>query len=142
MTIPEPADQAGHRHRRGSRGGRPPAFDPTAYRQRNVVERSINRLKQWRGIATRFHKESPLLPGQPDPGQHPHLAPHLTIHQSRPSPPGPPRPRRGRRSGWRTGRRRAGRCCGAPSSRAWWRRARARPTPALPVAAFPCRAGR
>lgn len=58
VTIPEPADQAGHRHRRGSRGGRPPAFDPTAYRQRNVVERSINRLKQWRGIATRFHKKA------------------------------------------------------------------------------------
>ncbi len=57
-TIPEPADQAGHRHRRGSRGGRPPAFDRTAYRQRNVVERCINRLKQWRGIATRFHKKA------------------------------------------------------------------------------------
>ncbi|WP_420831549.1 transposase [Amycolatopsis lexingtonensis] len=26
-VIPEPADQAGHRKRRGSRGGRPPAFD-------------------------------------------------------------------------------------------------------------------
>lgn len=58
VTIPEPADQVGHRRRRGSRGGRPPAFDRTAYRQRNVVERSINRLKQWRGIATRFHKKA------------------------------------------------------------------------------------
>jgi hypothetical protein len=26
-TIPEPADQIGHRQRRGAAGGRPPAFD-------------------------------------------------------------------------------------------------------------------
>jgi transposase len=40
----------------GHRGGRPPAFDPNSYRRRNVVERCINRLKQWRGIATRYDK--------------------------------------------------------------------------------------
>jgi transposase len=28
------------------------------YRQRNVVERCVNRLKQWRGIATRFDKRA------------------------------------------------------------------------------------
>jgi transposase len=28
------------------------------YRQRNVVERCVNRLKQWRGIATRFEKRA------------------------------------------------------------------------------------
>src|SRR5438874_2499759 len=33
-TIPEPADQVKNRLRRGSRGGRPPAFDPVAYKQR------------------------------------------------------------------------------------------------------------
>ncbi|WP_425544525.1 IS5 family transposase, partial [Actinomadura kijaniata] len=53
-TIPERADQQAGRRRRGSRGGRPPVFDPAAYRRRNVVERCINRLKQWRGIATRY----------------------------------------------------------------------------------------
>lgn len=52
-VIPVPADQPGHRLRRGSRGGRPPAFDREAYKQRNTAERCINRLKQWRGIATR-----------------------------------------------------------------------------------------
>jgi transposase len=31
-------------------------FDPALYRRRNVVERCIGRLKQWRGIATRFDK--------------------------------------------------------------------------------------
>jgi transposase len=33
-----------------------PAVDPNTYRRRNVVERCINRLKQWRGIATRYDK--------------------------------------------------------------------------------------
>jgi transposase len=35
-----------------------PAFDQTAYRERNVVERLINRLKQWRRIATRYEKRA------------------------------------------------------------------------------------
>ena len=52
--IPEPADQQGHRKRRGSRGGRPPAFDADAYKGRNVIERRFCHLKQWRGIATRY----------------------------------------------------------------------------------------
>ncbi|MFD3441885.1 IS5 family transposase [Streptomyces sp. NPDC058685] len=55
-VIPVPADQRGHRLRQGSLGGRPPAFDREAYKQRNTVERCINRLKQWRGIATRYEK--------------------------------------------------------------------------------------
>ncbi|WP_331725992.1 transposase [Streptomyces sp. NBC_01012] len=58
-TIPERSDQVRNRLRRGSRGGRagrPPAFDKQRYRQRNVVERCFNRLKQWRGIASRYDK--------------------------------------------------------------------------------------
>jgi Transposase and inactivated derivatives len=55
-TIPERADQVRNRLRRGSRGGRPPAFDKQVYKRRNVVERCFNRLKQWRGIATRYDK--------------------------------------------------------------------------------------
>ncbi|WP_239770728.1 IS5 family transposase [Streptomyces sp. CL12-4] len=55
-TIPERSDQIRNRLRRGSRGGRPPAFDKQFYKQRNVVERCFNRLKQWRGIATRYDK--------------------------------------------------------------------------------------
>ncbi|QRP50522.1 transposase [Amycolatopsis sp. FDAARGOS 1241] len=51
-VIPEPADQIGHRKRRGSRGGQPPAFDSAGYRGRNVVERHFNLLKHWRGLAT------------------------------------------------------------------------------------------
>ncbi len=55
-TIPERADQTANRHRRGSRGGRPTGFDRTIYRHRNVVERCFGRLKQWRGLATRYDK--------------------------------------------------------------------------------------
>lgn len=57
-TIPERSDQQALRARRGSRGGRPPNFDPQMYRHRNVVERCFNRLKQWRGIATRYDKKA------------------------------------------------------------------------------------
>ena len=54
-TIPERRDQ---RERRARRPGRPLAFDPETYRRRNVVERCVNRLKQWRGLATRFEKRA------------------------------------------------------------------------------------
>ncbi|MFC9949142.1 IS5 family transposase [Streptomyces prasinus] len=55
-VIPQPSDQVGHRLRRGRDGGRPPAFDAETYKQRNAVERCINRLKQWRGLAMRTDK--------------------------------------------------------------------------------------
>lgn len=55
-TIPERSDQVARRAAKGSRGGRPPAFNPAIYRQRNSIERGFNRLKHWRGIATRFDK--------------------------------------------------------------------------------------
>jgi putative transposase len=53
-VIPELADQLGHRKNRGSRGGRPVNFDADRYRGRNVVERGFNRIKNWRGLATRY----------------------------------------------------------------------------------------
>ena len=55
-VIPEPSDQVAHRKRRGSRGGRPPAFDAEDYKRRNVIERNFNVVKQWRGLATRYDK--------------------------------------------------------------------------------------
>jgi transposase len=57
-VIPEPSDQIRHRRNRGSAGGRPPAFDATRYRDRNVVERAFNQLKAWRGLATRYDKHA------------------------------------------------------------------------------------
>jgi transposase len=59
-VIPERADQQANRRHRGQAGGRPPAFDREAYKQRNTVERCINRLKQWRGIATRYEKTATI----------------------------------------------------------------------------------
>ncbi|MEU3529320.1 IS5 family transposase [Streptomyces sp. NPDC038707] len=55
-VIPQPSGQVRHRLRRGRTGGRPPAFDVEMYKQRNTVERCINRLKQWRGLASRSDK--------------------------------------------------------------------------------------
>jgi transposase len=52
-VIPERAD---HRRHRAHRPGRPPGFDAAAYKRRNVVERCVNRLKQFRAIATRYDK--------------------------------------------------------------------------------------
>jgi len=55
-TIPERQDQIDRRKAKGSAGGRPPTFDAGLYGLRNTVERGFNRLKQWRGIATRYDK--------------------------------------------------------------------------------------
>ena len=52
-VIPERADQQSHRLRRGSQGGRPVSYDRERYKDRNVIERSYEQLKQWRGLATR-----------------------------------------------------------------------------------------
>ena len=58
--IPQPIDQAADRKRLGRLGGRPPAFDREAYKQRNTVERCINKLEQWRGLATRYDKAATI----------------------------------------------------------------------------------
>jgi transposase len=56
FTSPERIDQIRRRRAKGSRGGRPPGFDPELYAERNVVERCFNRLKQFRALATRYAK--------------------------------------------------------------------------------------
>lgn len=59
-AIPERVDQVARRAAKGSAGGRPPDFDKQLYKQRNVVERCFNRLKQWRDLATRYAKRASI----------------------------------------------------------------------------------
>ena len=54
-TIPERKAQ---RERRPGGPGRRPGFDREAYRRRNVGERCVGRLKQWRSVATRYEKRA------------------------------------------------------------------------------------
>ncbi len=46
-VIPTKADEAPY-----------PTFDRAAHRERNLVERAINRLKHWRRVATRDEKRT------------------------------------------------------------------------------------
>jgi transposase len=55
-VIPEKEDQKTNRQRKGSSGGRPVTYDKEAHKRRNVVERSFNTMKQWRGLATHDDK--------------------------------------------------------------------------------------
>jgi len=56
--IPERRDQRAQRQQKGSRGGRPCRYSRAAYRERSWIERLINRLKQYRRIATRYDKRA------------------------------------------------------------------------------------
>ena len=55
-VIPVKDDQKANRRKRGSAGGRPPAFDAERYKDRNTVERAFNKLKAFRAVATRYDK--------------------------------------------------------------------------------------
>lgn len=62
-VIPIKEDQAAARARRGSQGGRPSAFDKMRYRDRNTVERSVNKLRATRAVATRYDKRDYIYRG-------------------------------------------------------------------------------
>jgi transposase len=57
-VIPERKDQRKQRQAKGYQGGRPPRFDREVYRLRNWAERCVNRLKQFRRVATRYEKRA------------------------------------------------------------------------------------
>jgi len=65
-VIAEPADQTANRRRRGSAGGRPPGFDPVAYRLRNTTERCVNKIKGHRAVAMRTDKRAYVYDGTVD----------------------------------------------------------------------------
>jgi transposase len=64
-TIPLKADQLAARQRRGT-GGRLPDFDRHKYKQRNVVERAVNKLRGTRAVATRYDKRDFVYRGTID----------------------------------------------------------------------------
>ena len=65
-TIAEPTDQIKARKAKGVSGGRPPAFETEIYKQRNTVERAINRLRAQRAVATRYDKRDYIFRGTID----------------------------------------------------------------------------
>ncbi len=65
-TIPEPANQIAGRGARGRKGGRPPTFDAELYKQRNTVERTFNKLRGTRAVATRYDKRDFVYRGTID----------------------------------------------------------------------------
>ncbi len=54
--CPEREDTRRARLSRGRGGGRPTQFDVELYKERNGVERGINRMKDFRALATRYEK--------------------------------------------------------------------------------------
>lgn len=55
-VIPEKTDQQANRKKKGSAGGRPVTYDKERYKQCNTVERCFQKIKTWRGLATRYDK--------------------------------------------------------------------------------------
>lgn len=62
-TIPERRDQRTHRRNRGGAGGRPAGFNRELYARRNEVERTVNALKDFRAVATRYDKRAYVFQG-------------------------------------------------------------------------------
>ncbi len=56
-------DQHNARLRKGARGGRPPSFDKVHYRDRNTVERAVNKLRAHRAVGTRYDKRDYIYRG-------------------------------------------------------------------------------
>lgn len=56
VVIPQKSNELTARKRKGTKGGRSPAFDAATYKGRNVVDRHFGLAKQWLGIATRYDK--------------------------------------------------------------------------------------
>ncbi len=65
-TIPVPSNQVAGRLAKGSQGGRPPTPDAEMYKQRNTVERAINKIRTARAVATRYDKREFVYKGTID----------------------------------------------------------------------------
>lgn len=56
-------DQHTARLNKGARGGRPLSFDTIHYRDRNTVERAVNKLRAHRAVGTRYDKRDYMYRG-------------------------------------------------------------------------------
>ena len=74
-VIPEKKDQIASRKRRISKGGRPPAFDAGAYRNRNFVERSFAYVKAMARVSDEIRQARYHLPGGSRDQRDPDMAP-------------------------------------------------------------------
>jgi putative transposase len=74
-TIPERSDQREYRASRGSKGGRPPTFDPACYAQRNTIERGFGRLKTVARYRLPLRQVRLGLPRRDPPSRHPAIPP-------------------------------------------------------------------
>jgi len=64
-VIPLRSDQQVTRDRHGKHR-RVPSFDAVSYRERNVVERAVNKLRATRAVATRYDKRDYMYRGTVD----------------------------------------------------------------------------
>lgn len=62
-VVLEPCDQRAQCHRRASCRDRPVTYDPATYRDRNTVQRSFNRIEQWRTLVTRYDEHALVYRG-------------------------------------------------------------------------------
>ena len=62
-VFPRARRRGGPPQNNGSRGGRPVGYDVADYKNRNVIERAFNQLKNGRGIATRYDKQALVYRG-------------------------------------------------------------------------------
>ena len=63
VVIEEKTDQRANRKNKGSRNGRPIGLDSANYKDRNVVERAFNKLKNWHGLAAQYDKHALIYRG-------------------------------------------------------------------------------
>lgn len=85
-TIPVPSNQVAGRLAKGSKGGRPPNFDPVLYKERNTVERAINKIRGARAVATRYDKREFVYKGTIDVATISIWLRHPVRHHSRDTP--------------------------------------------------------